>query len=381
MPLRWHVEITNSGESMNLKKLAPVRAIPNSTQIGPRTIYSLPLVTAVSILLMLLVTPSALMAQASHTTKLSAMDVTLSLDKTNIVVGEPVQLKVEIVNTSDVPLFEVRANFQLPVGNSVEVHVQPENELEYRYIGAVETGTYGNVVMQLVKGHPEVATVLLLFDREQPSGLLFSKPGTYVLRAKFRFHLGKNSEYLEATLPPTNITVSAPTGDNAKALEMLGKAALVQCMHLSAAPTTAILEMMSKGASQYPDTYLGALAMRAEGMHYSNQADNESHEKAAHLLTQYLRNDVAIVEGDGVAWSIAAAWHTIGKYELARQWIFWLVRHYEHSPRIQNSDPLIWYYYLNPINFTMENPWFVLKDPWSVPGEKPPASLQPRITR
>lgn len=330
-------------------------------------------------MLFVMLTPSSLMAQASHKTTLNGLDVTLSLDKTNIMVGEPIQLAVEIVNTSMLAMIEIRANFQFPQGNSLEFHVQPENELEYRYIGAVEQGIYGNVVMQLMHGQPEVADAILLFDREQQNGLLFSKPGKYTLRGKFRFHLGKDSTFLEATLPPTQITVSAPTGENAEALEMLGKPALVQCLHLSAAPTTAILNMLSEGASRYPKTYLGALAMRAEGMHYSKQSDPESHEKAARLLMHYLENGVGVVQGDGVAWTIAGAWHTIKKYELARQWIFWLVRHYENSPRIQSSDPLVWYYYLDPIRFTSDNPWFLLKDPWSIPDEEPPADLQPRI--
>jgi hypothetical protein len=317
-------------------------------------------------------------AQTSHTTRLTGLDIVMSLDRTELVVGEPMALTISLVNTSPAPSVEVRANFQLPPGNGVEVNVQPPGELEYRYMGALEMGTYISVPLVLAKGKPRSVSVPLLYDRSQPSGLLFSKPGVYVIDARFRLSLQQNTAQMEAVLPPTRITVSEPTGDDAKVLEVLNRPEFIHAVHLSAAPTTDSLNAISQAARQYVKTELGALALKAEGMHYLRSERAEDRSRGADLLMKYLQNGVVYGDGDQVAWEVAAGHHKNKHYDLAREWVFWLMRNYPNSPRINENDALLYFYYIQPVRFTIADPWYLLKESWVVPGEEPPADLKPR---
>jgi hypothetical protein len=283
-----------------------------------------------------------------------------------------------MINTSNLPAMEVRANFQLPPGNGVEINVQPPGELDYRYLGALEVGTYFSVPMNILATRPETVSVLLLFDRSQPSGLLFSRPGKYTISGTFRLNLQKDPNFSEAVLPPTEITVTEPTGDDAKALELLNDPPVIQALHLGLAPTTATLNKISEAAKLYPKTEMGALALKAEGIQYIRSEKPEDRTRGAMLLLQYLKNGIIYSDGDQVAWEIAAGYHKNKQYDLAREWVFWLMRHYPQSARIQATDTLMYFYYYQPAAFALTTPWYMLKQSWIVPGVEPPTDLKPR---
>jgi len=333
------------------------------------------LVWLFSILLILAAHTAA--AQASHTSHCGAVDVVMSLDQTSITVGTPINLNIKLINTTPAPLAEMRVNTQLSPGNGLEVTVQPQGELEYRYLGALQEGIYSEAPLMLRPGHPESLDTMLLFDRSRANGLLFDKPGTYMIAAVFTFNLYKNSEKVQATLPPTKMIVSEAQPGDAAVLKLLGHPKYLQALQLGVAPTTDTVSLFDKAATAYPKSSLGALALRAEGLTLAKSDVAADRELGAKLLQKFLKNGVADFDRDAVAWHIAAAYHMIKKYDLARAWIVWLVRNYPDSSRITDTDPLLNYYYLQPRYFAANNPWYLMKESWVVPGSQPPADLKP----
>lgn len=315
-------------------------------------------------------------AQAAATTSFDVVQVELSLDRHKVVVGEPVSLRIRLTNTSAAPLLTVMSSFHLPVGNGIELNVQPPGELPYRYDGALELGSYVSVPVPLRANTPEVVDVLLYFDRTQPNGLIFPRPGTYTVDGKFRFSLEKNPNLLEAVLPPTQVTVEEPQGDDKKVLELLDKPVYIFALHTGGV-TTQTLDRVHEAATQFPHTAMGALALKSEGQYYARQPEPENRIKGAVLLTKVLRDGVMKTDTDTVAWEVAAAYHRAGSYDLAREWVYWILRTFPSSPLIQSADPLMNFYYFQPAEFTENEPWYLVKEPWKVPGAKPPADLRP----
>lgn len=331
-------------------------------------------VTAVVCLFMMAAVASA---QSSHVTQLPGIDVELALDRTEVVVGEPVVLKITLTNTSEMPLQDLRVNFQFAPGNGIELNIQPPGELPYRYLGTQEVGSYFSMPLRLGGNIPRTVDATLLFDRANDNGLLFSRPGTYVVEGSFQFNLASNPAPYVAELPPTEVTVTEAAGDNAAVLELLDKPSIL-AVHVGAIITTSTLERVSRAASEYPLTHLGALAVKAEGLHNARADEPEKRERGVGLLMQYLKNGVVHSGGDNVAWEIAAAHHQSQNYDLAREWVFWLVRNYPSTTMVQAADPLTSFYYLEPVAFTRNDPWYLVKEPWMVPNSKPPVSLKPR---
>lgn len=330
---------------------------------------------AVALIFLCTLTGSAA-AQTPAVTNFDVLKVELSLDRTDIVVGEPISLQIRLTNTSGAPRITVMSSFHLPVGNGVELNVQPPGELPYRYDGALELGSYVSVPVPLRAGNTEVVDVLLYFDRTQPNGLIFPKAGTYTVDGKFRFTLEKNPNPLEAVLPPTQVTVSEPEGDAKKALELLDNPVYIFALHTGGV-TTQTLDRVHEVATELPHTALGAMALKAEGLYYTRQPEPQNREKGAALLTQFLRDGVIKTGRDTVAWEVAAAYHRAGAYDLAREWVYWILRTFPSSPLIQATDPLMHFYYVQPAEFAMNEPWYLVKEPWKVPGAKPPADLRP----
>src|SRR5690606_12723983 len=146
-------------------------------------------------------------------------------------------------------------------------------------------------------------------------------------------------------------------------------------LHLGAIPTTATLEKLESLAGQFADTQLGALALRSVGQHLA-LADSGQRERGAAMLTDYLAGDMVSVDADYTAWAIAVAYHFSKKYDLAREWIFYSMRHYPYSVRIRAEDPLYKFYFYDPAAFASQVPWYLLKETWKVPGAEPPQSLK-----
>lgn len=337
----------------------------------------LPRFILIYVLLLVMALAQSAFAQTSRTTNVAGVDVTISLNKTNISVGEPIILKITMENVSGQGFAEALVNYQLSEGNDLEVIVQPAGELESRYAGAFEAGAYPAIPLNLFSNSPISFDTLLLFDSKQPSGLLFSEPGTYEVTGNFRFRLGGSTSLSSAAIPPTKIVVTPAAGAVQEALTLLDEPDLIRALHLGIIPTTGIVSRIEDAAARFPATALGSLAMRAQGHYYARGMGNDL-ERGTDLLQQFLADGQVPLDQDGTAWNIMTAYHINKDYDLAREWAFNLIRNYPTSIRIRAEDALLYYYYFAPAQFAADSPWYLLKAPWNIPGVEPPTDLRPR---
>jgi len=316
-------------------------------------------------------------AQATATETVDGLEATLSLDKTTLEVGQALTLDVALTNVSEEPVLDLTASFQFPEGNDVSVTVQPPQELTYRYTGALDDGAYPVISLRLEKGKPQVVHMMLLYDRTQMSGLLFPAPGSYQLTIDFTFSLRNRPEQNMVSLPATQITVTPASGQNAAILEQLQEPELIRALHLGAAPTTAALEDFTRLGTDFRQTELGALAFRTVALHKLNM-EPASRLQGIDKMKQYLQGTMAGHEADRMVWYLARSCHLEGQYALAREWMYYLQRRYPASIYLRDEDPLVHYYLAGPQDFASQVPWFLLKEPWIIPGSTPPTDLNPR---
>lgn len=314
----------------------------------------------------------------SHKVSVEGVDITLTLSNNSITVGEPVILSFVMENVSPDPLVDLSSSFQFPTGNGINLQVQPPGELPYRYGGAVEPGNYAAAPLSLITGRPVIVNMLLLYDRTQPNGYLFSKKGSYVLMPEFEFFLRKAPQSNKAAFPPITVVVADPAPQEAEAQKLLDGPGLVRALHLAVTPTTGILNTLMDVQKRYPETQTGKLSLRAAGMHLATSPDLAERPRGAAMLTQYLKQGALARDADSIALTLAQVWHVAGQEAVAREWIFFIVRNYPLSPRLIPEDPVVNYYYFAPREHTEEAPWFLMPESWKVPGATPPTDLTPR---
>lgn len=316
-------------------------------------------------------------AQASHTKNVDGVDITISIDRTQVTVGEPLTMTIAFKNTSPSPVVDFSTNFQLSEGNKLAVMVHPPNDLEYRYTGAMPMGSYSDVPFKLVGGLAIMEDIMLLYDETQRDGFIFSRPGTYYIDASLQFRVRNAPATSSVNMPPVRVDVAPASGAAAEVFELLNEPELAKALHLGT-PTTGTLDQFQQAADRYPGTQLGALAMRAVGRFYTHSGRTEDRARGALILQDYLARGMVPVDPDTTARDIAIAWHLNQEYETARQWIIYLVRNYPNSGHIREEDALVYYYFLQPAEFARKVPWYLLERPWVVPGVKPPTDLSPR---
>lgn len=321
-------------------------------------------------------------AQAQHSTEHGPLKVTLSLDKTQLTVGEPLVFGVKLENTRVARPIDISASFQFPEGNGIRLIIQPENELEYRYSGAIEEGVYTALPVSVSRGTPRDVYQMVLFNRKTDGKLAFPKPGRYVVTASFEYHLSPAPEKHRAVLPPVTIEVSEATPADAAILARSTEPEFLRSLHLGIATDTATLTllrgMVDDPAFTVEGSNLAPLALRACGyrMIASDFAAEEQLQGIAYLR-RYLEATEKPFDGDGIVWSIAGAYHLMKRYDLAREWMFYGAVHYPNSPRIRPEDALYKYYIADPMMFASSAPWYLLQSPWVVPGQAAPENLKP----
>ena len=321
---------------------------------------------------------SGLAAEVSSTAQVSGVDVTVSFDKQKLHVGDTLELSIKLENVSlSDPIVDFAGSFQFPAGNGVNLQVQPPGELPYRYDGALELGNYPSTPLRLTWGKPVVIDLLLYYDRNQPSGFLFAQPGIYQLSGELEFYLRKRPEVSKVSLPTVNIEVTPATGEEAEAQKMLsGGPGLVRGLHLAVLPSKNIEKDFENIIAKHPQSTPAALALLAIGNNYGSRPDPKDREKGADLLMKYLSGGNYPVAPDSVALSLAKIYHLNKQESLAREWMFYILRNFPNSVRLDKSDPIVEYYAIEPARFASEAPWYLLSEPWKVPGVTAPTDLK-----
>jgi hypothetical protein len=320
--------------------------------------------------------PHAVHAVAETVTHSHGIEITLSLSSTEIHVGEPVALRITMQNQTLAQKVELSSRFFLPEGNDIEVMVQPEGELPSRYSGAVDITTYAALPVELSASQPLRREVTLLYDRTAESGYLFGKPGKYTITASFSCKIKGQEEELKATLRPATITVSPLDGDGAAAFAMIDNPEAAKALHLGKIDNDDLLKTFKSLVEKYPATVHGRLAMKAIGIH-ETYAPKPDRADAAKMLLRYLKEEPNPYEPDYVVYALIVDNHFQEKWDVARQWTYYLHDKYPGSILFRMQDPLARYYYFAPQEYANTFPWYMLTNTESVPGAPPPTDLKP----
>ena len=324
----------------------------------------------------ILLLPSPAHAAAETVTDSHGIELTLSLSSTEIHVGEPLALNISLDNQTAAPTVEVSSRFFLPEGNDIEVTVQQEGELPARYSGAVDITTYASLPVELPSDHPVRRSVTLLYDRTKKSGYLFDKPGRYIIKAEFTCKIKGQEEDVKAQLRPATITVSPLEGNAAAAFAMIDNPEAAKALHVGKIDNDDLLKTFKSVVEKYPSTVHGRLAMKAIGIDetYSSKPDRAD---AAKMLLRYLKEEPNPFEPDYVVYALAVDNHFQKKFDVARQWIYYLHDTYPGSVLFRVQDPLARFYFFAPQEYANAFPWYMLEKPWIVPGAEPPTNLKP----
>lgn len=301
----------------------------------------------------------------------------LGLSKSELLSGEPVDVVLEMQGTPDtLPNTNISSRLQFPEGNDLAVFITPPGELEYRVKGGLEVAIYNNTLLDILPGSNFTHRMPLIYDPSQPFGYIFLKPGTYRVRMEWSFSMSRRQDPVEVVVPPFEVTVRAPEGNQAKAFELLKKPEAAKAFQLFLLPTEEIRETFRSVAEEYPKTVYGRECARIFALS-ATYMKNPDLPQALKLLRQY--HDLYPREqgSDLIAFSIVQLYHLMKQYELAREWIFYMTDAYPNSLYLRNSDPLYKYYVLTPAKAAVEGPWYLAEQPWVAQGDQPPTDLQP----
>ncbi|MGI8905813.1 MAG: hypothetical protein ACR2IE_04900 [Candidatus Sumerlaeaceae bacterium] len=315
---------------------------------------------------------------AERSGRFEDVELRISLSPTEIMVGQPVVLQLTMSNkateSGGIPVFSAR--LQLPEGNDLDIFVQAPGESETRLEGALESGLYSGSAIEVPPGRTIKHEMNLIYDKAQPNGYIFSKPGEYMMRAQVRFSLSTNPEPRKLALSGVKITVRAPEGPAAEAWKLINNPEAARALQLGKLPNDDIRQKFAEVGDKFPTTPYGKTCARvvAVSTAFGPKADMR---QALPLLLKYEKTYRKETDSDLIAYTIAGAHHVQQEYDLAREWMYYMIDQYPQSTLLRKQDPLYKYYCLDPAEALLTFPWYLTEKPWIVPGSKPPTSLRP----
>lgn len=293
------------------------------------------------------------------------MRVTVSLDKTEVVVGEPLFLNINVLNEN---AYFRKGNFGgrlfLSEGNEIDVMVQPPGELPYRYVGGEDAAVYSSVEMDLDNGQSMDTEILLLYDRTKPNGYLFDKPGVYTLRATVRGTILRDPTPFRVELPATRIVVSAPEGPEAEAFKTIGTPAVAKALQMMNTDNAQTVASARQVAEQHPNTVYAPLCRIMSGVAHMRatppnlDAAAEDFLKFQEFYPDHLRTAEA-------AFTMVVIYTRAGRTDLARDWLYFVRDAYPSYRLLRHENPFAsMYYYAAAEEEDRGRPWWLYSTPW-----------------
>jgi hypothetical protein len=324
------------------------------------------------------IAPSLIFAQAPepgrqiYRSQLAEVD--FRFEKTSLLVGEPLVLILDVKNVSkSIPHYNFSSRMVLPQGNDLEVHVQKPGGVEFQAEGSMERNSYPSYITQIANGQSVRLVRQVLYEASSPSGYLFDKPGPCRVRARCEFKLN-DQEQVEIAIPPTQITVTAPTGDAARAFEAIAKPEIARALDLGFADKPETLKTLQTAAAKYPQTLYGRICLQVAALSLA-AGDNASVREAISALRKFSElypDDPSMPE---IVHALAMSHHRLKDYEAARAWINHLQLRFPDSTYLRNQFPLYEYYVNAPAKFVQAQPWYLMEKPWIVPTLPVPTNL------
>lgn len=306
-------------------------------------------------------------AQAKGSISEQGVRVELMLDKTELVVGEPVNLIVTVTNDSSrSPVSNFSAKFFFTEANGVKVMVSPPGELPVRYEGADQRIMYPSVEVNLQKGESWREIMPLIYDSRAENGYLFNRPGRYIVSAELTGTILRETTPAVVTLPPTAVTVKAAEGNAAAAFKLLATPEMAKSLQSGMAESEQLATTARKVASDFPDTPYAPFALYlAATWHMRPQAPN--YEQAAsdfRAMVERYPNHVMVSPS---VFNLVLCSMALKQVDVARDW-FWYLRDADPAYALmRRENPTAAYFYYNHLEAAQARRWWMVEKPWESP--------------
>ena len=320
--------------------------------------------------------PLGAQAQATASISEQGIRVELTLDKTELVVGEPVNLIVKVVNDSSrSPVSNFSAKFFFTEANGVKVMVSPPGELPARYEGADQRIMYPSVEVNLQKGESWREIMPLIYDNRADNGYLFNKPGRYVVSAELTGSILREATPAVVSRPPTAVTVKSADDNSAAAFKFLANPDMAKSLQNGMAENEQVAKTARKVASDFPDTpyapyalYLAATwNMRPQGPNYDQAASD------FRAMVERYPSHVMVSPS---VFNLVLCSMALKQEDVARDW-FWYLRDADPAYALmRRENPTAAYFYFNHLEAAEGRRWWMVEKPWVSP--QPEAEKAPK---
>ncbi|MGC8840268.1 MAG: hypothetical protein ACP5QZ_02285, partial [Candidatus Sumerlaeaceae bacterium] len=310
------------------------------------------------------------LAQRQGSSLINGVEVVAELDKTELLVGEPLFLKISVANRN-APL--VIGNFisalHFPEGGDIELYVQPPNELAYRYQAHEDPAVFATVEIGNKKGASTHFELPIIYERKSPTGYLFDRPGDYVVSGKIWHSIMRDPTRTFTEIPPTKITVRSPEGDNQQAFRLIDGKKYALALQEQVTDDKDIIEKCLAVAKRYSHSVYAPMCAYVAGA--SMVLDKQRLEEGVTLLRDFAKRfPTHPMVGNGI-YSIFFGYHMAGDQDRAREWFYYLMDFDPSYRLLREENKLASYCYFGRIEELQNRRWWMYDKPWLLPKELP----------
>ncbi|MCX7626067.1 MAG: hypothetical protein N2Z21_07645 [Candidatus Sumerlaeaceae bacterium] len=301
---------------------------------------------------------------------INGVEVVAELDKTELLVGEPLFLKIRVTNrNAPLVIGNFIASLHFPEGGDIEMQVQPPNELAYRYQAHEDPAVFATVEIGNKKDASTHFELPIIYERKSATGYLFDKAGEYVVSVKIWHSIMRDQTRTFTEIPPTKITVRTPEGQNLEAFRLIDGKKFALALQQQATDDADVLEKFQTLAKKFPESVYAPMCAYVAGS--SLTLDSKRLEDGVALLRQFAkRYPNHPMVGNGV-YSIFFGYHMAGNHDRAREWFYYLMDLDPGHRLLREENKLAAYYYFGRLEEVQNRRWWMYDKPWALPREMP----------
>ncbi|MEI7633993.1 MAG: hypothetical protein WCK47_06905 [bacterium] len=302
-------------------------------------------------------------------------EVRAELTTTSIVMGEPLYLKITIVNRAS-PLQKANfgARLYLTEGHDIAITVQSPGELPRRYTAAEQPGNYPSVEVDLRDGMSVYYLIPLIYDARSPNGFLFGKPGDYYISVKLSYSILREPVKNITEIPLTKIRVAAPEGKTAEAFTLVASPDAARAMQTLLCGSPDVFGKVTHLASDYPATPYAPLCALLSAIDYMERKTPDYEAAIRVFIENYLRKYPADIRTSDAIFNIVACYTKLKQMEIAREWFYYLMDHDPSYNLLRPENPTSRFFYFGDLEESGRRRWWHYEKPWNIPP--PPADKQ-----
>ena len=310
-----------------------------------------------------LVAASSAPAQKGSTTH-EGVNITIELDRTEIVCGEMVQLWVRVHNeTQSFPLGVFSSKLFFSESNDVKVMVQPPGELPYRMTGSDKPIIYPAVEVNLRRGEKWETYLPLMYDKKAPGGYIFGKPGKYTVSASLTAVVLREPQSTIVTMQPTVITVKEPEGKAAEAFKVLNTPEMAKAFQAGVCNTKPEYDKAMEVANDFGDTPYAPYALYIATAWHMRQ-DPPQYDAAIAGYREFLRKYPGHPRTSAALFNIIISLSMSGRVDIARDYYYYLKDYDPAYSLLVKDNPWAYLYYFRGLEEIGARRWWMYDKPW-----------------